>query len=981
MAIGFVVALFTMPLSSLAENVTIVANSSSGIENASHTATLSDGTIMGFCNAYGSWTFVGAISTRTSLTIPDSLFLNSSSTTDKYPVKRVGYYGVDMSNAQNVTSLTFPPTIIYIYDLQTAPNIKTLHAQSYISNIQSTCLSEVTKMLVPSSTLSQYLGNVDWYDYVLINAEGTNPLKITINMTKPGELAQLILQHTNDWKNVNELTVIGEMNADDMAMFHQMRQLTLLDLSHASLTDLPNYGYYNSGSGVLETVKLPNNLNTIGDYAFYACRKLKNVSMPKVTTIGYRSFRETSKLESITLPSGLSSIAAEAFAYSGLKSIIIPNTVTIINDDCFYRCENLATVTLPSTVTEIGYSAFIYCSSLTNVSMPGVKIIHGSAFQECTNLQSISFPEGFWKFDGSNHFKGCTALTEVVLPASLREVNDSPFYNCTGIKKVTCLAVTPPTHNNKYAFMYGCDMTNVKLYVPAMSIDAYRAESGWKTFYTILPLEGTKLNDVLIYDDKTIDDPSLFTTNCNVTLDYFNQNRNGSNQYYCGTVDYVGTSTWSLGSYNQVHYLGTYSGSDLYFYDSHHTALIANGTMRANNVKTTLYTRYKNIWYFISLPYDVKVSDITYTDGTQFVIRKYSGLNRAQSQSNTWQNLTPDSIMHAYEGYILRCNRDEQITFEFPAMNNGNKNNIFQKDNAVVPLKEYLSEFDHNRSWNLIGNPYPCFYDTRFMDFTAPITVWNRNNSRYDAYSPIDDSFILRPDQAFFVQRPVGKANITFNKEGRQKNSAVRTLNMAGKRVAADRILFNIVLTSGENEDHTRFVFNDDASRSYELDKDASKLIADDNTSLLVYTLENGVKYAINERDFANGQVNLGFYAPEDGEYDLSLETNATEEVTLIDHENETQSSLLGKYTFKAEAGYNDARFTLVLGQSAIKELNNDNVVINVKNGIISSNVRCRVYTIDGRMIGFCDADNSINLEKGVYVICGNNVTRKIIVK
>ena len=90
---------------------------------------------------------------------------------------------------------------------------------------------------------------------------------------------------------------------------------------------------------------------------------------------------------------------------------------------------------------------------------------------------------------------------------------------------------------------------------------------------------------------------------------------------------------------------------------------------------------------------------------------------------------------------------------------------------------------------------------------------------------------------------------------------------------------------------------------------------------------------------------------------------------------------MMGSYTFKAKAGYNDARFTLVFGTSGIIELNNDNMMINVHDGVVSSNVNCKVYTIDGRQIGTCDAGSTISLDKGIYVICGNNVTRKIIVK
>lgn len=333
--------------------------------------------------------------------------------------------------------------------------------------------------------------------------------------------------------------------------------------------------------------------------------------------------------------------------------------------------------------------------------------------------------------------------------------------------------------------------------------------------------------------------------------------------------------------------------------------------------------------------------------------------------------------MNAYEGYILRCNK-RNAEFTFPAINNTNKNKVFEHESVVVPLSEYLSEFEHNRSWNLIGNPYPCYYDSRHMDFTAPITVWNRYNRCYDAYSPVDDSYILHPAQSFFVQRPVGQATITFDKAGRQKNATVQDLQANARRSDATnshRKIFNVLMSDGTIENHTRFVVNSNASLAYELDKDASKFIADDNTAMLVYTVEDGVKYAINERPMADGIINIGFYAPMDGDFTLSLNTTEQEPLILIDRETNTETTLSEEYHFTAQAGYNDNRFTIILGgATGIGS-------INAENGTISANSPYAVYTTDGRLVGNYNAGTTTNLSKGIYIINSKDVKRKIVVK
>ena len=976
--------LFTMPVESQAveeknsDVLTVTYNNNPSIKNGYYQGTIADDSVLGFYLDWHSAYFCGAISSATSLSIPEKISYEGT----EYTVKYCGYGStLDFDEAQNITSLYLPPTI---EDINSLPStVKVLHLKSYINYVyNNTLLLNLSKVLVPEETLDSFYGNNTWRKHVLINAEGTEPLKITINMTKPGEFAQLLLQHTDNWYKVNELTVIGEMNEDDLNVFKRMDQLTKLDLSQSIISDIPNNfggrGYSGEEFGILEEVILPS-IKKLGSYAFYNTHKLRKVILPHVESIGDYAF-EYSNISSIELPEGLSSIGQYAFYQTNLESIKIPSSVTEISANCFQNCYGLKSAVIPESVTKIGYSSF-YESGLTSVNLPGVQTISEYAFYNCKELTDVTFAEGLTSL-GYYSFRGCTALNEIDLPSTSLSFDSSPFHGCTNIKKVISRAVIPPTQNNNSSIMDGCDMTNVKLYVPAMSIDKYRAESGWKTFYTILPLED-KTSKAYIYNNFTIDDASQFTNDCNFIIDWYSQYMNG--QYYCGAVDYNGSTTFSMNEYKQYQHLGESSYNNPYYYGAHFTSLISNGTMRADNVQTTLRTGSNYYWYFISLPYDVKVSDIIYTDGAQFVIRKYSGQNRAEQSGNTWQNLTADDTMHAYEGYILRCNKNE-ADFTFPAINNSNKNKVFEKENVSVPLSDYPSEFEHNRSWNLIGNPYPCYYDTRYMDFSAPITVWNRYNQRYDAYSPIDDSYILHPAQAFFVQCPVGQASLTFDKTGRQKDETARTLpaNAPRRRVSdmASRKVFNVILSDGTNEDHTRFVINDKATCNYDLDKDASKFMSDDNASMLLYTVENGVKYAINERPMAKGIIRLGFYAPTEGDYSLSLNTSQEDNLILIDNETNTETPISGEYHFKAAVGFNDSRFSLMFGEATgISSLDKKDVQINVENGIVSANTSYNIYTIDGQLMGSYNAGNTTILSKGIYVIQSKDVKRKIVVK
>lgn len=340
-----------------------------------------------------------------------------------------------------------------------------------------------------------------------------------------------------------------------------------------------------------------------------------------------------------------------------------------------------------------------------------------------------------------------------------------------------------------------------------------------------------------------------------------------------------------------------------------------------------MYTK-NDRWAFISFPFNVKVSDIeTISDGTtNWVIRKYDGQKRASGEtSETWVRMTNDDVLNAGEGYIIQGSRyigdsrQSNSGFLFKAINDAKKNNIFITTDATVSLNEYASEFAHNRSWNLIGNPYPSYYDTRFMDFNAPITVWNMVNDTYTAYNPQDDSYILCPGEAFFVQRPVDKGNIVFSKEGRQTNRLVRTLEEPSRakvnsQNASKRVIANITISDGENTDRTRVVLNDNALLDYEMDKDATKFMSSDLSIPQIYTTINGVNYAINERPEFDGIINLNIYVGKAGIYGISMPDAIEGYTVTLEDKVEGKSIVLNAgdvYNFSAKAGNSVGRFIL----------------------------------------------------------------------
>lgn len=145
--------------------------------------------------------------------------------------------------------------------------------------------------------------------------------------------------------------------------------------------------------GDYEDVVLPN-ATKIKPYAFYQDKTLKNITMPKVTSIGNNAFNSCSNLALTSLPEGITSIESGAFRYcSNLALTELHAGITSIGSGVFNGCTKLALTELPAGIANIGTSAFFGCTALTSLTFKGKPtIISDSAFSYCTNLTTINVP-------------------------------------------------------------------------------------------------------------------------------------------------------------------------------------------------------------------------------------------------------------------------------------------------------------------------------------------------------------------------------------------------------------------------------------------------------------------------------------------------------------------------------------------------------------------------------------------------------------
>jgi len=233
------------------------------------------------------------------------------------------------------------------------------------------------------------------------------------------------------------------------------------------------------------TAVVPEGVTSIGSAAFAGRERLTSVSFPSsLVSIGHSAFLNCRALTAVILPPTVRTLEISAFSgCSALASVNLGGGVTTLGGSAFSGCTVLAAIALPDTLTTMGSNAFTSCPALTSIAIPAsVTTVPDYAFRYDSGLVSVTLPEGV-KTIGASAFDGCVNLTQVTLPASLTSLGDWSFSWCDDLTSVTSLSLVPPVISAS-ARPFGTSLaTSPSLLVPADSVSAYQAASGW-SFYT-----------------------------------------------------------------------------------------------------------------------------------------------------------------------------------------------------------------------------------------------------------------------------------------------------------------------------------------------------------------------------------------------------------------------------------------------------------------------------------------------------------------
>ena len=274
-----------------------------------------------------------------------------------------------------------------------------------------------------------------------------------------------------------------------------------------------------AGCTSLESITLPSRLTEINltrysvngtevdsinvNDAFYGCTSLSEINFSSasktyksVDGIIYSSDGKTlvycplTKSGAVTVPNGVQTIAPGAFVGCSLVSeVVLPNTINYVGECAFFNtkitsvtfkgtnlgtgvtigkyafrgCLALETLNLESgsRITAISEGAFYGCTALSAVSLPAsLKTIGKDAFRGCTGIKTLAFAEnGATLTFEESAFAGCTGLTRIELPDYVSEM-PGVFAGCTNITEII-VSDSNPYFESVEGVLYNEDKTEL----------------------------------------------------------------------------------------------------------------------------------------------------------------------------------------------------------------------------------------------------------------------------------------------------------------------------------------------------------------------------------------------------------------------------------------------------------------------------------------------------------------------------------------
>lgn len=407
-------------------------------------------------------------------------------------IGRSGPSGIDPRFVKSITVLN--TSQFEFYEGEFDPSKIMIHIERANETISDTPLTfdmiktDLSKLVVGKNTIkAEYLYNVE-------NPSEPYAFCITITILKKDDMR---FTYTADQFN-SYYYVDGYIGTDEIVTLPTTyNQKPVIGISDSAFLK----------NDTLKVVNIPSTYTYIGSAAFYQCKNLVSVYIPKeVKSIGEYAlngirtlFFESAEIgtfdnkwydekvthiytnvdannlyiedsyqylintDQVILTNYLGSskevliketfkeknievIGSFAFGFDKtIEKVTMSDTIKVIMDNAFNNCENLLEVNLSKNLLHINASAFCYCTCLENLILPNkLQTIGDGAFNMCTSLTTLVIPESVKTID-YYAFAWCTGLKELYIHDTLEIFGHGAIYSCSKLTVYTEYKEMPST--------------------------------------------------------------------------------------------------------------------------------------------------------------------------------------------------------------------------------------------------------------------------------------------------------------------------------------------------------------------------------------------------------------------------------------------------------------------------------------------------------------------------------------------------------
>ena len=349
-----------------------------------------------------------------------------------------------------------------------------------------------------------------------------NELEYFTGLTEIAEQAFLYCENLTSVKLPETVTVIHT------SAFGGCKSLTSINLPRFLTTvESSAFGHTN-----LASIEIPASLTEIGQNAFNYIPHVTSIVVDEANPVfdsrdGCNAIIDTETNELIqgcantVVPRTVAVFRDYAFAgIAGMTTYEIPSWVTTIGGYVFGECPDLTSMTIPAGVESIGLGLFRVCDKLTSIVVDPANPVYDSRegcnaiiVTETNTLRAVCrttvIPDSVTAIDqatyGDNKFLptdfvvpdnvtfiGQVAFTgtnieSMTLPAGLKQMGILPISFNTSLNTLVCYAPEPPEClYAQWIWPFQGNGPDFKIYVPAESVEDYKAAVGWDHYADVI---------------------------------------------------------------------------------------------------------------------------------------------------------------------------------------------------------------------------------------------------------------------------------------------------------------------------------------------------------------------------------------------------------------------------------------------------------------------------------------------------------------